>query len=66
MHTGAHRVTIRISSRNNCLGPDSRNWNHLHTTLPQTTGSKPTAIHQTTGGASSTLSRKELIVSNLL
>ena len=66
MHTEAHRVTSKTTSRNSRLGPGPSNWNHLHTTLSQAISIKPTAIHQTTGGASSTLSRKELIASDLL
>ena len=45
---------------------DSMDWSHLHTTLSHTASTMPTARYQTTGGASSRLSRKELIASYLL
>ena len=66
MHTGAHRVTIKTSSHNSHFGAriqgiETNYTHHCHTTI-----TKPDAIYQTTGGASSIPSRKEIIATSLL
>ena len=58
MHTGAHQVMIKTSSRNSHFGTRIQGigTNYTHLSL-NTTTTKPDAIYPTTGEASSILSR---------